>query len=73
MITNPITYVKLIHTEFTTEHQLTFPTKQDQYTFFENLSGMVLYENDFTYQRKDNIIRYPRFLWRFRKIQLCNV
>lgn len=58
MITNPITYVKLVHTEFTPDHQLTFPNKQAQYTFFEGLTGIEL--DDFTYQRKDKIIRYPR-------------
>lgn len=58
MITNPITYVKLVHTEFTPAHQLTFASKQAQETFFQGLTGLEL--SDFTYQRKDNIIRYPR-------------
>lgn len=54
---NPDTYVKLVHLDVTPEHQLTFDTLQDQRNFFDSLNGIVL--DNFTYQRKDNIIRYP--------------
>jgi len=54
---NPDTYVKLVHLDVTPEHQLTFNSLQDQKNFFDSLNGLVL--DNFTYQRKDNIIRYP--------------
>lgn len=54
----PNTYVRLIHTDLTNEHQLTFESLEEQTLYFESLNGLVL--DDFTYQRKDNIIRYPR-------------
>lgn len=52
------TYVKLVHTELTPEHQLTFSDVTAQKNYFDNLTGLVL--EDFSYQRKDSIIRYPR-------------
>lgn len=52
------TYVKLVHTELTPEHQLTFSSLQNQTSYFENLNGLEL--EDFSYQRKDSIIRIPR-------------
>lgn len=52
------TYVKLIHTELTPEHQLTFSSLANQTTYFESLTGLEL--EDFSYQRKDSIIRIPR-------------
>lgn len=52
------TYVKLVHTELTPEHQLTFSSRANQTTYFSGLTGLVL--DDFSYQRKDNVIRYPR-------------
>lgn len=54
---NPDTYVKLVHLDVTPEHQLTFNSVTDQKNFFDSLNGLVL--DNFTYQRKDNIIRYP--------------
>lgn len=58
MVINPDTYVKLVHIDLTPEHQLTFASLSAQTTFFENLAGLVL--QDFTYQRKNNEMRYPR-------------
>lgn len=58
MVITPDTYVKLIHTELTNEHQLTFANRSAQTNYFLSLNGLVL--EDFTYQRKDNVIRYPR-------------
>ena len=52
------TYVKLVHTELTPEHQLTFNGINTQKNYFNSLQGLVL--DDFSYQRKDNVIRYPR-------------
>lgn len=57
MVLNQNTYVKLVHVELTPEHQLTFNSLQEQIEYFEGLPGLVL--TGFTYQRKDNIIRYP--------------
>lgn len=66
-IINPNTYVKLVHTELTPEHQLTFSDINAQKNYFDNLAGLVL--EDFTYQRKDNIIRYPQ---EFDKVEKYN-
>lgn len=66
-IINPNTYVKLVHTELTPEHQLTFSNQIAQKNYFDNLEGLVL--EDFTYQRKDNIIRYPQ---EFDKVEKYN-
>lgn len=52
------TYLKLIHTELTPEHQLTFTDVTAQKSYFNGLTGLVL--DDYSYQRKDNIIRVPR-------------
>ena len=57
MVINQNTWVRLVHTELTPEHQLTFNTLQDQINYFNSLSGINL--SNFTYQRKDNILRYP--------------
>ena len=57
MVLNQNTYVKLVHVEITPEHQLTFNSLQEQIAYFEGIEGLVL--TGFTYQRKDNIIRYP--------------
>lgn len=51
------TIVKLMRIDLSDEHQLTFNSLQDQTDFFDNLRGLVV--TDFSYQRKDNIIRYP--------------
>lgn len=44
--------------ELSNKNQLTFENKQKQFEYFSNLEHIEL-ENS-TYQRKDNIIRYPR-------------
>ena len=66
-VINPNTYVKLVHTELTPEHQLTFSSLSAQVNYFNNLAGLVL--EDFTYQRKDNVIRYPQ---EFDKVEKYN-
>lgn len=50
--------VKLVRFDVTPIHQLTFQNENMQKQFFDNLDGLVL--QDFSYQRKDNVIRYPR-------------
>ena len=50
------TYLKLVHTEFTDEHQLTFSSANTQKQFFDSLQGLEV--NDFSYQRKDSTIRF---------------
>lgn len=59
MAVTPDTYVKLLKVplELDNKNQLTFSNATAQYTYFNNLSGLV--SNDFTYQRKDSIIRFP--------------
>ena len=55
-VITPDTYVKLVRFDVTPEHQLTFSSASAQTTFFNNLTGLVL--SDFTYQRKDKVIRW---------------
>lgn len=67
------TYVKLVRFDVTKEHQLTFSDIASQTTFFNNLSGIVL--SDFTYQRKDNVIRYPALyedIEKYNYLVYCN-
>lgn len=52
--------VKLVRFDVTPIHQLTFQDENIQKHFFDNLNGLIL--EDFSYQRKDNVIRYPRFI-----------
>jgi len=40
-------------------NQLTFASKTAQYNYFSSLPKYVIEEGDFTYQRKDNTIRFP--------------
>lgn len=51
-------YVKLVRLDLTPSNQLTFQNENMQKQFFDNLNGLVL--EDFSYQRKDKVIRYPR-------------
>lgn len=51
-------YVKLVRLDLTPSNQLTFSDINAQTTFFQGLTGLVL--EDFSYQRKDKVIRYPR-------------
>lgn len=69
MYITPDTYVKLVRFDVTKEHQLTFSDIQTQKTFFDNLQGLVL--SDFTYQRKDNVIRYPALYEDIEKYNYC--
>lgn len=60
MVITPDSYVKLIRIDLTPSHQLTFNSIEEQTSFFENFNGFQL--SDFSYQRKDKMIRYPRCL-----------
>lgn len=73
MYITPDTYVKLVRFDVTPEHQLTFLNEQAQRTYFNNLNGLVL--SDFTYQRKDNVIRYPALyedIEKYNYLVYCN-
>lgn len=54
-----ISVIRLVTVPFEIDdkNQLTFSNLQAQTTYFSNLPGVIL--EDSTYQRKDNIIRYP--------------
>lgn len=72
-VITPDTYVKLMRCDITPEHQLTFSNISDQTTFFNNLSGLVI--SDFTYQRKDNVIRWAGLyedIERYNYLVYCN-
>lgn len=72
-VITPDTYVKLVRFDVTKEHQLTFASESAQKTFFDNLTGLVL--SDFTYQRKDNVIRYPALyedIEKYNYLVYCN-
>lgn len=52
-----LTLIKL-PIELDSNNQLTFVNEQAQFNYFDNLSDNLSVEN-FTYQRKDSVIRYP--------------
>lgn len=58
MIT-PQTEIILLKSPLTlsNKHQMTFATKQAQYTYFTSLPKLI--EDECQYQRKDNVIRFP--------------
>lgn len=73
MYITPDTYVKLVRFDVTPEHQITFLNEQAQRTYFNSLNGLVL--SDFTYQRKDNVIRYPALyedIEKYNYLVYCN-
>ena len=55
----PQTEVRLLKCPIESDNlnQLTFKNKNDQYKYFNSLPSLDL--DNFTYQRKDNVIRYP--------------
>lgn len=72
-VITPDTYVRLMRCDITPEHQLTFSNASAQTTFFNNLGGLVL--SDFTYQRKDNVIRWAGLyedIERYNYLVYCN-
>lgn len=59
MAVTPDSYVKLLKVpiEIDEKNQLTFSNITAQYNYFNGLTGLV--ETNFSYQRKDSIIRFP--------------
>ena len=59
MVIVPSTNIILLKTpiELGDDNQLTWSTKQEQYNYFNSLPKLLL--DDSTYQRKENIIRFP--------------
>lgn len=73
MYITPDTYVRLVRFDATKEHQLTFPDESTQKQFFDGLNGITLL--NFTYQRKDNVIRYPGLyedIEKYNYVVYCN-
>lgn len=60
MIVAPNTNIKLLKCPLTIDNknQLTFANSTVQFNYFNNLPKLEI--NEATYQRKDNVIRYPR-------------
>lgn len=60
MVITPDTDIILLKCPLTLDNknQLTFQNTSKQYQYFHSLP--TLYLNTCTYQRKDNVIRYPR-------------
>ena len=59
MVIAPQTNVRLLKTpiELDNRNQLTFASKQSQYNYFNSLPKVTL--DNATYQRKDNVLRFP--------------
>lgn len=68
MVVSPQTNIKLLRVPLTLDNknQLTFTNKSSQYNYFNSLEKLEL--DDATYQRKDDVIRYPRKYRRFNHI-----
>ena len=61
MAITPEGYIKLVHFEVNKENQITFDDGVAQVNYFRNtLSGIE--ENDFTYMRKEQKIRFPALI-----------
>lgn len=60
MAVTPQTIIKLLKVpiELDNKNQLTFSNQNTQFNYFNDLPSIV--SDNFTYQRKDNIIRFPR-------------
>lgn len=62
MIITPNTNIYLLKVPINIDNknQLTFSNKEDQFNYFSNLPHLNI--DEAKYQRKDNVIRYPRFI-----------
>lgn len=60
MAVTPQTNIKLLKVpiELDNKNQLTFSNQNSQFNYFNSLSSITA--DNCTYQRKDNIIRFPR-------------
>lgn len=72
MVVTPDTEIYLIRFDVTKQHQLTFDDIEGQLGFFKTLAenfGVSLSAS--TYQRKDNIIRFPAWIDEIEKYNYC--
>lgn len=71
MAITPETNLKLLYVPLQLDYknQVTFANKDAQYNFFNNLEGLE--EENFSYQRKDNIIRFPAHIDSIIKYNYC--
>lgn len=71
MAITPETNLKLLHVPLSIDNknQLTFSTKEAQFNYFNNLE--CLEDENFSYQRKDNIIRFPAHIDSLIKYNYC--
>lgn len=72
MVVTPDTEIYLIRFDVTKQHQLTFSDEEGQLGFFKALAengGVSLSAS--TYQRKDNIIRFPAWIDEIEKYNYC--
>ena len=60
MAITPQTNIKLLKVpiDLDNKNQLTFSNQNEQYNYFNSLKSIEA--DNFTYQRKDNVIRFPR-------------
>ena len=60
MVITPSTNIKLLKCALTLDNknQITFPDSTAQYNYFNSLPQIEI--SDSSYQRKDNVIKYPR-------------
>ena len=60
MAVTPQTNIKLLKVpiELDNKNQLTFLSQNNQFNYFNSLPSIIA--DNCTYQRKDNIIRFPR-------------
>lgn len=58
IIPNSNIYLLKVPINIDNKNQLTFESKQSQFDYFSSLPHLNI--SDAKYQRKDNVIRYPR-------------
>lgn len=68
---SPITNIRIIKSPLSLDNknQITFNNVQEQYNYFNSLEFLEV--NDASYQRKDNIIRYPEHIDNIREFNYC--
>lgn len=68
---SPITNIRILKSPLLLDNknQLTFKNSDEQFEFFENLEFLEV--TDASYQRKDNIIRFPDHIDNIREFNYC--
>lgn len=68
---SPITNIRIVKSPLTLDNknQLTFNNKEEQFEFFDDLEYLEV--NDASYQRKDNIIRFPEHIDNILEFNYC--